>query len=292
MARKIVIADNMEDEVVAEIKKLGDVTYKPANLMEAVKDAEIIVVRSATKVTKEVIAGAPKLKAVARAGVGIDNIDSVACKARGIQVINTPGASTNAVAELTIGLIIAASRKIGKAYLQMKNGVWDKKALVGNEIQGKTLGIVGYGRIGKAVAEKARALGMNVIAFDPFARSDQHTKIVDIDTLLHQSDVISIHSILTPETRNLFNKASIEKMKTGAIIVNVARGEIVDEDALYDALKSGKVKAAALDVTANEPYKGKLLELDNVVFSSHIGGNTMEAQLKIGSELVQRLREL
>ncbi len=288
---KIVIADELEESVVGMLKVLGQVDYKPADLKGALADADALVVRSATKVTGELIAGAGKLKVVARAGVGLDNVDVKACEEKGIKVINTPGASTEAVAELAIGMMICACRKIGKAHFGMKNKRWEKKELTGIEVEGKTLGIVGYGRIGRSLAEKALSLGMRVIASDPHSKSDSYATVVGLDELWKESDVISLHCILTDETKGLVNGENIKKMRDGVVIINIARGELVSEEALYSACKSGKVYSAALDVYPNEPYSGKLLELENVIFTPHIGASTHEAQGRIGIELVQRLKQ-
>lgn len=288
----IVIADDMEKEVVDAIAKLGKIAYKPADLKAALKDADALVVRSATKVTGGLLGSAPKLRLVARAGVGLDNVDFAACEARGIHVVNTPAASSNAVAELAIGLMLCAFRNIAKAHHQMKAGVWEKKALLGREIEGKTLGIIGYGRIGSMVARKAKALGMEVIAYNPPPHpGDSIAEFVDdFDAFLARSDVVSIHSALTESTKNILNRESIAKMKDGAYIINTARGGIVEENALYDACKSGKLSGAALDVYPTEPYRGKLLELDNVCFTPHLGASTKEAQARIGKELVGLLK--
>jgi len=290
---RIVVADQMEDEVVAEIRKLGDVSYKPADLKAALSDADALIVRSATKVTKELLAGAKKLKLVARGGVGLDNVDQEACKEKGIKVVNTPGASTNAVAELALGLMMAMLRNVQKAHHQMKGGIWDKKNLSGSEVEGKTLGIIGYGRIGASLAAKAKALGMKVIAYNPKPRhEDRSAEFVDsLDTFLSRADIISLHVPSTPETVNMINKERIAKMKDGVWIVNTARGDTIDEDALYEACKSGKIAGAAIDVYRQEPYKGKLLELDNVYFTPHLGASTKEAQMRIGTELVKILKE-
>jgi len=289
---KIVIADQMEDEVVKSIGSLGQVDYRPADLPAALRDGDALIVRSATKVTKELVAGAPKLKLVIRGGVGLDNVDKEACRARGIKVLNTPGASSNAVAELALGLMIGAMRNIQKAHHQMKGGKWEKKALTGIELEGRTLGIVGYGRIGALLAKKAHALGMKVVAFTPPpAREDGIAEFVGtLGELLARADVISIHVPASPETTGLICRESIPRMKDGVIIINTSRGEIVDEDALYDAVKSGKVGAAALDVFRTEPYKGKLLELENVYLTPHLGASTKEAQGRIGAEIVNLLK--
>jgi len=286
---KIVISDNMEKEVIEKMKELGEVVYKPENLDETVKDADVLVVRSATKVTKELIEKG-NMKIVARAGVGLDNIDLKACEEKGIKVINTPEASANAVAEITIGVIISMLRNVQKAYLQMKNGEWRKKELVGKEIRGKTLGIIGFGRIGHSVAEKANALGMKVIAYDRKKKESKFVEFVSLDELYEKSDVISLHTVLVPETENIINEESISKMKEGIYLVNYSRGGLIDEDALYEACKKGKVAGAALDVYSSEPYKGKLLELDNVYFTPHIGGSTKEAQMRIGEELIEKIK--
>lgn len=289
----IIIADEMEKEVVAEIGKLGKVVFKPADLKKELKDADVLIVRSATKVTKDLIEGADKLKVVARAGVGLDNVDADACKAKGVRVINTPGASTNAVSELALCLMMAMLRNVQKAHHQMKNGRWEKKALTGREIAGKTLGIAGYGRIGASLGAKAHALGMRVIAYSPPPRppEDDIVKYVDdLGSFLAQSDIISLHVPVLESTKNFINAENIAKMKDGVYIVNTSRGEIVDEDALYEALKSGKVAGAALDVYKSEPYNGRLLELDNVCFTPHLGASTKEAQGRIGAELVAALK--
>lgn len=289
----IVIADQMEEEVVESIRALGEVFYRPADLKAALRNAEVLIVRSATKVTEDLISEAKKLRVVARAGVGIDNIDKEACLRRGIKVLNTPGASTNAVAELTIGLIIGAFRNMQKAHYQMKNGRWEKKTLIGREIEGKTLGILGYGRIGAAVGKKAHALGMKVIAYNPPPRREDGiaTFVDNLDAFLGQADVISLHATLTETTRDIINKDTIAKMKDGAFLINTARGEMVDENALYDAIKNGKLAGAAIDVYREEPYKGRLLELENVYFTPHLGASTKEAQERIGAELIRLLKE-
>ena len=290
---KIIIADQMEEEVVELIKKLGTVEYTPKDLNASLADADALVVRSATKVTKELLNHAKRLRVVARAGIGLDNVDVKECETRGIKVINTPGASRNAVAELAIGLIIGAMRNIQKAHLQMKNGVWDKKHLTGAELEGKTLGVIGYGRIGSAVSHKAAALGMEIIAYNPLPRHEDGIALFveSLDELLSKADVITLHAIMTEETKHMINRKTIAKMKDGVFLINTARGTLIEEDALYEACKSGKVAGAALDVYEIEPYKGKLLELDNVYFTPHLGAGTKEAQMRIGQELVERLKK-
>ncbi|MEM4633820.1 MAG: hydroxyacid dehydrogenase [Candidatus Anstonellaceae archaeon] len=287
---KIVIADNMEQEVVEDIKKIGEVSFLPKDLKSELADAEVLIVRSATKVTRELLSSAPKLRIVARAGVGTDNIDKAACQERGIKVVNTPGASSNAVAEMALGMMFAISRKLAVADSGMKSGKWLKKELIGTELEGKTLGIVGLGRIGSLLAVKAKSLGMNILYYDPRSESAAIGKKVSFDELLASSDFVSLHAPLTPENEKMINHAAISKMKKGAVLINTARGALVDEDALYSALKSGHLAAAALDVYPQEPYSGKLCELPNVLLTPHIAGNTIEAQRRIGQELVERLK--
>ncbi len=289
---KILICDSMEEEVVNKIKDLGEVEYKPKNLMEAVKNAQIIIVRSATKITREVINNAPKLKAVIRGGVGLDNIDSAYCKEKNIQVYNTPGASTNAVAELAIGVILSLFRGIARADRELRNGNWIKKELTGDEISGKTLGIIGFGRIGALVSKKANALGMKVIAYNPKAKETENIRFVSLDELYGLSDVISLHTVLVPETKGIINKNSISKMRDGVYILNLARGELIEEDALFEGLSNGKIKGAALDVFSNEPYSGKLIGLQNVVLTPHIGAATKEAQEGIGKEIIEIIKKI
>lgn len=287
---KIIIADRMEPEVVAEIQKLGPTLVTPADLASSLSDAEILIVRSATKVTADLLTHAPKLKIVARAGVGLDNVDKEACEKRGIKVLNTPGASSNAVAELAVGLMFAVSRKICKADAGMKAGKWLKKELTGTELSGKTLGIVGLGRIGTLLAAKASALGMKIAYFDPAATLPVGKKVT-LDELFSSSDFISLHVPLTEQTKNMVNSASLAKMKKSAVLINTARGGLVDEEALYSALKEGRLAGAALDVYPQEPYTGKLCSLGNVVLTPHVAGSTAEAQMRIGLELVEKLRK-
>ena len=288
---KIVIADSMEPEVVAEISKLGQTTVTPADLKGALADADALIVRSATKVNEDLLAHAPRLKLVARAGVGLDNVDPEACKKRGIKVVNTPGASTNSVAELALAMMFAICRKLPRADAGMKGRQWLKKELTGTELQDKTLGVVGLGRIGASLAIKAQALGMRVLYYDPKQDGSAAGKKVSLDEIFASSDYISLHVPLTPETKGMVGAANIAKMRKNAVIINTARGGLIDEDALYDALKEGRIFGAALDVYPTEPYSGKLCELQSVVLTPHIAGSTKEAQARIGQELVARLRE-
>ncbi len=299
---KVGICDPIAKEGVELLKKEGfevvDLTGLPKDeLSNHVSDLDAIIVRSATKVRKEMIDAAEKLKAIGRAGVGLDNIDVEYAKSKGIKVINTPGATSISVAELTIGLILAVMRKIAYADREMRNGAWPKKKCKGIEMYGKTLGIIGIGRIGREVAKRARAFGMKVIYYDVY-RPDESTEkelaieFRELDALVSEADVITLHLPLTPDTKHLINKERIEKMKDGAIIINAARGGIVDENALYEALKSGKLYGAALDVYENEPLKeSKLFELDNIVLTPHIGAQAKEGQTRAGIEVAKKIAD-
>lgn len=292
---KVVISDNVIPEVLEIIKATGaEVIYKPENLEAALADADALVIRSATKVTPEFLTHAPKLKLVVRGGVGLDNVDLEECKKRGIEVANTPGASTNAVAELALGLMLSAARNIPRATSSTKEGKWEKKQLTGTELSGKTLGLIGCGRIGSALGEKASTLGMKIIGYNPPPRHDSEIieYIDNLDDFLGRADFISLHVPSTPKTENMINADSLSKMKDGVIIINTARGSIIDEDALYAALTSGKVRTAVLDVYQKEPYTGKLAELENTILTPHIAASTSEAQIRIGEEIAQKIKSL
>lgn len=284
----IVIADKMEPEVVSELRKLGNVQDAPKDLKAALADADALIVRSATKVTDELLQSAPKLKVVARAGVGLDNVDKAACEKRGIRVVNTPGASSNSVAELALGMMLGFARRIPKADSSMKAGQWLKKELTGTELQGKTLGVVGLGRIGSLLAMKANALGMNILYCD--LNSSTLGKKVNLEELFSSSDYISLHVPLTEQTKDMVDAAMLSRMKRNAVLINTARGGLVDEEALYAALKEGRIAGACLDVYPSEPYSGKLCQLPNAVLTPHIAGSTAEAQARIGQELIEKLK--
>ncbi len=299
---KVGICDPIASEGVEILKKEGfeviDLTGIPKEeLVNHVADLDALIVRSATKVRKEMIDAAKNLKAIGRAGVGLDNIDVEYAKSKGIKVINTPGATSISVAELTIGLLLGVMRKITYADREMRKGAWPKKKCKGIEMYGKTLGIIGIGRIGREVAKRARAFGMRVIYYDVY-RPDEATErdlgieFRELDSLISEADVITLHVPLVPATKHMINRERIEKMKDGAIIINAARGGIVDEDALYEALKSGKLYGAALDVYENEPLKeSKLFELDNVVLTPHIGAQAKEGQIRAGIEVARKIAE-
>jgi len=297
---KICVCDPLPDNAVQMMKDNGfEVDVKtgmpPEEVIKAVKDYDALIVRSATKVTKEVIDAGDKLKLVVRGGVGVDNIDTAAAEAKGVTVKNTPGASTVSVAEHAMALMLSLMRQIPMADKSMKEGKWEKKAFKGTELYKKTLGLIGSGRIGIATAKRAQGFEMNVLAYDPYA--DENTLkqagirlVTKLDELLAQSDVISLHIPKTKETAHIINKKNIDKMKDGAILINAARGGTVDEKAVYDALKSGKLKGAALDVFEKEPLENSpLYELDNVILTPHLGATTKEGQARVGTEAAQTI---
>ncbi len=259
-------------------------------------DADALVIRSAVQADAALLSHAPKLRVIGRAGVGVDNIDTDAATRQGIVVMNTPGANAVAVAELTLGLMIAMGRSIPRANSSMHAGKWDKKSLQGSELRGKTLGIVGLGRIGLEVARRANAFGMDVIGYDPFiapviARENDVT-LVGIDDIFRGSDYLTLHVGLTTQTEGLINAHSIAIMKKGVRIINCARGELIVDEALVEGLKSGQIGGAALDVFRQEPLKDSpYYNLDNVLLSPHIAGSTDEAQEAIGIQLACQVRD-
>jgi D-3-phosphoglycerate dehydrogenase / 2-oxoglutarate reductase len=274
-----------------QIAKLG-----PGGLEAELADADGLVVRSAVQVDAKLLESAPKLRVIGRAGVGVDNIDTDAATHRGIVVMNTPGANAIAVAELTLGLMIAMARSVPRANSTMHAGKWEKKSLQGSELRGKTLGIVGLGRIGLEVARRARAFGMELIGYDPFiapviARENQVT-LVPIDEIFKASDYLTLHVGLTTQTEGLINATSLAIMKKGIRIINCARGELIVDAALADAIRSGHVAGAALDVFRSEPLKDSpYFDLENVFLSPHIAGSTDEAQEAIGIQLAMQVRD-
>lgn len=265
-------------------------------LANELADADALVVRSAVQVDAALLAHAPRLRVIGRAGVGVDNIDIEAATRSGLVVMNTPGANAVAVAELTLGLMIAMSRKIPAANASMHAGRWEKKSLQGTELRGKTLGIIGLGRIGLEVARRARAFGMEVLGYDPFVAPviarENEVALVSIDEIFKLSDFLTLHVGLTAQTEGLINQQSIAIMKPGVRIVNCARGELIVEAALAEALASGKVAGAALDVFHQEPLQDSpFFALDTCLLSPHIGGATDEAQEAIGIQLARQVRD-
>jgi D-3-phosphoglycerate dehydrogenase len=268
----------------------------PDGLPAALADADALVVRSAVQVDDALMALAPKLRVIGRAGVGVDNIDAEAATRRGIVVMNTPGANAVAVAELTIGLMLALARKLPFANTGMHAGRWEKKILQGAELRGKTLGILGLGRIGLEVAKRAKGFGLEIIGSDPFVTAavarENGIKLVTLDELIAGSDYITLHVGLTPQTTGVINAKSLAAMKKGVRIINCARGELIDDAALVDALKSGQVAGAALDVFAKEPAKETpYAAFDQVILTPHIAGSTAEAQEAVGIQIARQVRE-
>jgi D-3-phosphoglycerate dehydrogenase len=294
---KVLICDSVDAQAVDAMRAAGFVvdvrdTIIPEELAHVIGEYDGIVVRSRTKVRAPLLENTGNLKLIVRGGVGLDSIDVAVADSKGIKVVNTPAASSNAVAELALGMMFSLARSLAWADATMKAGKWEKKKLKGSEIAGKTLGIIGYGRIGRTFAEKARALGMTVVAYDPYIQS---ADLVSLDELLAVADYVSLHIPHTPETHNLLGAEQFAKMKKGACIINAARGGTVDEDALYAALVSGHLAGAALDVFTEEPPQSealhKLIALPQVVATPHIGAATVEAQERIGGEIVNLVNE-
>jgi len=297
MSFKVLVSDPLEKEAVAAMRAAGlEVEVKtdltPEALKKEIAGVEAIVVRSATKVRQEILDAAPKLRLVVRAGVGLDNVDAEYAKMKGIAVRNTPGASTNSVAELALAHLLATARHVGRGTVTTKAGKWEKKALEGVEIEGKTLGIIGIGRIGQALARKAAALGMRVVAFDKFVDKSPLAKVVTLvsfEELLGTSDFISLHIPFVAKEGATIGEKEIALMKPGVRLVNCARGGVVDEAALGKALASGKVAAAGLDVFAKEPPDpaSPLLAQENLSLTPHVGASTAEGQARVGREAAE-----
>jgi D-3-phosphoglycerate dehydrogenase len=292
---KVLICDPTDPEALNTIAEAGievvdRPTITPEELEEAIPEFDCMVVRSRTKVRQNIIDKAKNLKAIVRAGVGLDNIDVEYALSKDIEVLNTPSASTQAVAELTIGYLLALARRIPQMTASMKAGEWAKKSFVGTEIAGKTLGLIGAGRIGSTVGRMAGALGMDVISSDPYIDECEGVEMTSFEDVLARSDYISLHVPHNKTTHNIIDAEAIEKMKDGVYIINCGRGGTLDEDALYDAIKTGKVAGAALDVYADEPVKGhKLFTLDEVIGSPHVGAGTAEAKKRVGEVAAQKV---
>jgi D-3-phosphoglycerate dehydrogenase len=284
MKMKILIADAFDATLPGRLKTFGDVYEDMGRLSEA----DVLLIRSKTKVTKEFLEGAPNLKLVIRGGVGLDNVDRETCKARGIEVRNTPQASSVAVAELTMALMLAVPNRIVEGHNSMKEGKWIKKELKRTELYQKTLGLLGVGLIGTEVAKRAAAFGMKVVAYDPFVQNHPVAEIKGLDDVLASADYISMHTPLTDETKGMVNRTMIAKMKDGVILVNTGRGKVVVEADLAEALESGKVRAYATDVWYSDPPdpSSPLLRASNVLMTPHIGASSKENLLRIGDIIV------
>ncbi|MEW6066767.1 MAG: phosphoglycerate dehydrogenase [Nitrospirota bacterium] len=296
---KVLISDNISSRCIEILKNAGlEVDIKtgmgPDKLNACIGDYYGLIIRSATKVTSETIEAAKNLKVIGRAGSGLDNVDKVAATKKGIVVMNTPGSNTITTAEHTIALMVSLARQVPQATMSMKAGRWEKKKFMGVELFNKTLGIVGIGNIGSQVAKRMQAFSMNVIAYDPFLNEAKANEMgvekVDLPELFRRSDFITIHTPLTPETRNLINKETIKMMKSGVRIINCARGGIINEKDIYDAIVEGKVAGVALDVFEQEPPENNpLLTLDNVIATPHLGASTMEAQENVAIAVAEQV---
>ncbi len=300
---KILITDHISEEGIRKLREFGDVEIQVGVSEEELKARiagyDALIVRSGTKVTREVIEAGTRLKVIGRAGVGVDNIDVDSATERGIMVVNAPGANTISAAEHTIGMLLSLSRKIPAANQSLKSGEWSRKKYMGVEVNGKVLGVIGLGRVGGEVAKRAKGLGMRVVAYDPFISQEKAgelgVSLMGFSEVLSISDFITIHTPLMKDTYHLIGKDEFEKMKEGVRIINCARGGIIDENALVEAIKSGKVAGAALDVFEQEPppMDSDLLKLDSVIVTPHLGASTEEAQraaaIVIADEVIRAL---
>ncbi len=298
--KKVLVSDPLSKKGLEILGKAKNLKYDiksglpPEELKKIITEYDGIIIRSETKLKAEIIEAGDRLKVIGRAGIGLDNVDLSAATKKGIVVMNTPQENAIAAAEHTIAMMLSISRKIPQATSSMKAGKWEKKKFMGVELYNKTFGIIGIGVIGTIVADRARALKMRVIAYDPYISKEVAEKkgvdLVSLDELLSRSDFISVHSPLTEETRNLIDKNAFSKMKDGVILINCARGGIVNEKDLYDAIKEGKVAGAALDVFEKEPAIGNpLLELEEVISTPHLGASTAEAQENVAIAIAQQV---
>jgi D-3-phosphoglycerate dehydrogenase len=297
---KVLVSDKLADDGVRLFREAEGIEVdvntglSPEALGAVIKDYDALVIRSGTKVTEEILDAATNLKAIGRAGIGLDNVDIPAATRRGIVVMNTPGGNVVTTAEHTIAMLLALSRNIPQGTSSLKAGRWDKKILQGREVFGKTLGVIGYGRVGSIVADRAKGLKMRVIVYDPYVNKDIAEQagfgLVSLEELYRSSDYITVHVPKLKDTVNLINKKAIDQMKQGVMIVNCARGGIVNEQDLADALKSGKVAGAALDVFETEPPgKSPLFEFDHVTCTPHLGASTAEAQTNVAVAVAEQI---
>lgn len=297
---KVLVSDSISSKGIEILKKAGfevdiKIGLKPEELKSIIGEYDALIIRSATKVTAEIIEAANKLKVIGRAGTGVDNIDKVAATKKGIVVMNTPGGNTITTAEHTIAMLFALARQIPQATASMKAGKWEKKKFIGIELYNKTIGIIGLGRIGTEVAKRAQCMGMNVLAYDPFLSDERAEELgiikTDLERIFAEADFITIHTPLTSETKYLINKDTIEKMKKGVYIINCARGGIVNEKDLYEAIQAGKVAGAALDVFEKEPPEEgyPLIADERVICTPHLGGSTLEAQENVAVAIAEQV---
>jgi D-3-phosphoglycerate dehydrogenase len=285
----ILISDAFDPSLPEQLKQFGEVTDDKSRLPEA----EVVLIRSKTKCTKEYLDGAPKLKLIIRGGVGLDNVDREYAKQKGITVTNTPEASSVAVAELAMALLLAAPCHLVKGHMGMAEGKWLKKELKRTELYKKTLGLLGIGRIGTELARRAKAFEMKIIAFDPYLKSHEIAQLKSLDEVLRESDYISMHMPLTDETKAIINADTIGKMKKGVIIVNTGRGKCIDEKAMVKALEDGQIGYYATDVWPSDPPPDDcpITKAPNVVMTPHIGASSKENLLRIGEIVVQKITE-
>ncbi len=302
MTYKILIADKLGKPGLERLDGMADVAYDvrtgltKEELMAVIPAYDAVIIRSDTRLDADVLAAATRLKVIGRAGIGVDNVDVEAATAHGILVMNTPHANSVATAEQTMALILAAHRHTVKAHNSLAAGQWVRADFVGAELYCKTLGIIGFGYIGRLVAQRAQAFGMNVVAYDPYVSMDAAAQLdvslLSLPELLAKSDVITLHAVSTAETKGIINAQTIAGMKDGVVIVNVARGKLIDEEALADALRSGKVATAAVDVYQEEPpTHSPLIGLPNVLHTPHLGASTQEAQRRVGVEIVEQVAD-
>src|SRR6476619_6489045 len=299
---KIFVADDVSDSGLQPLRDAGMLIEKRVGLrldelIKALAGSSGLIVRSETKVTAQLLEAAPTLRVIGRAGVGVDNIDVPAATVNGVVVMNAPDGNTITTAEHTIALLISLARSIPQANASLKAGRWERKKFIGVELQGKTLGIVGLGRIGRVVASRARGLGMQIVAFDPFIAPEQardlEIELKPLDEVYARADFLTVHTPLTADTRGLINREVLGKMKPGARLINCARGGLVDEDALFEALTSGAIAGAALDVFSEEPPPAdhRLLQLDQVIATPHLGASTTEAQEGVAFTVAEQMRD-
>lgn len=295
---RILVADDIAEAGVRILEQAGEVEVRtgrsPEELRESVAEVDAIVVRSATKVTGEIIEAARRLRIIARAGVGVDNVDVEAATRLGVLVVNSPAGNTLAAAEHTMALLMAAARNVPQAHAAMRTGQWDRGRFIGRQLFGKTLGIVGFGRIGREVAARARALGMRILCHDPFVSEErieaEGAVPADLATLLAESDFVTLHAQLTPQTEGMIGEEELRRMKPTALLVNCARGGLVVEEALVRALQEGWIDGAALDVFADDKHPSReLLEMEKVVVTPHLGASTEEAQVQVAVDVAEQV---
>ncbi|MCD4809761.1 MAG: phosphoglycerate dehydrogenase [Methanosarcinales archaeon] len=295
---KVLVSDSLSEKGIEILEKGAEVDVRtgmsPEELKACIGEYDALVVRSQTQVTEDVIEAAENLKIIGRAGVGVDNIDVEAATQRGIIVINAPEGNMISAAEHTIAMMMAMSRNIPQANQSMRAGKWDRKLFMGVEVRGKTLGVVGLGRIGTEVAKRAQGMEMNIMAYDPFISeeraADLGVKLTTVEDIVLNADYITVHTPLTKDTRNLIDREEFEKAKPGVRIINCARGGIINEKALAEAVASGKVAAAAIDVFTSEPPTGSpLLEQDNIIVTPHLGASTKEAQVNVAVDVAEQI---